>query len=356
MVLQSSAIQKFASVFSKTKKLDDIIFLDYSKDNAHAFFSTDTMAIRLSLPVEEILEDEKKAYALSYKTLMHIISSTSSFKLDANYGYCSAILSGSIDHNDSYLPELETVQFSFNDLSPITDSFTLTENLIPIFEKAIKYTDRESKLAQAQFIYIKNNKLVSSSNFRIYEYDLPFEGEFIIPADVAMFFIELGAGTKVSKTEKGEFLLEKDSIQIIFNAYSSPSMLPFFDDTHPVIKILDEVKKDGIKVEFDPNECREAITYMDFFARSVINNKTLFSSVGQEVSLSVNQNKYLFTQTKLDMELSFNFNLKHLSDIIKEVFPKKSTGMLTLLIHPTHNIFIVGISDNENVYLTKVNN
>jgi hypothetical protein len=360
MLITSASLKEFSSAISRLKLNDKetILFLDINKEANKALFyiSSGSQIIALDCPLNDIKEDEYKVYALAHKSFLHSLNMLSSFEMKSDYSYNSPVASGVFENNESYLPELDSIQTTIKEMSEKTFTFTASKDFITIIKKAIAYLDKDTKLISNKTIYCKDGKIVASSSYRIYEYFTDFTGEMLLPYEVATFLELLGPNTNIIITNNKEYILEKEDIKIYFGACTIPTLLPLFDSTHPILKVLQEVKSEGIKAELNTNDFSKAIDYMKFYANSVINNKTLFSFQKDETFLQSQENKYKLSFISCNESMEFFFNLGNFEELYSKVLIPGKIEKFNLYVHPKQNIYTIEISENEFIHLSKITN
>lgn len=356
MVINSTVLKDFLSLIGKLKVSNDILFFD--SISSKFFISTGNQVIQCSYSPEDIQENEKKSYAFACKPFFHVVGSTPSFSLKSDYTYDSPLISGKIESNEVYLSELEAIKVTLSDLykKNIVTTFDITSDFLHYFRNALMYLDKESKNIASKFIFIKDKKIISTSNYRIYQGSFDFDKTVNIPIDVATIIDYLGEGTQVSITDSNEFILRKDSFEIYLSAVSEGSIpeLPLFDETHAFSILMKKILDSGFTFDLDRIALSSAIKYMKFFANSITNNKTSLNIFNKEVTLSIGENKYRLPQIQEDFALSFSLNLSDVEKIFD--FLKKETEKISISVLEGSNIYISKISDNELVYLTKIVN
>lgn len=351
------------NIKSVTNVVSDFIYLDCADDNNHAFYvSTDTQAMKIPLDVSDISENEKKVYVINKSEFLHLISyAKDDLILNSEYEYqVNDVFKGKFAKNEDYADELPSRKVLFDNENEYELFMEVTPSVMEGLVRGSIFVEPDSIKPSERFLDIKNSKVFSYSNFRIYMDDIPLEStnECILSSEVIKSIESMGVGTIVLRN-KSSYLVT-NAQRSIFEYFSIPNDV----DIHPLFseKFQKSLNKTlGFnKITFDISEFKSKLDYISFYTNKTKNHLCFLNVKDSDFSFSINESFVSFSaemnKTEEFEEMSVPLDSSTLQLIVSKI--GKDCEKLTMYVSSDASnklvLFIFGDS-NETVVMSKIN-
>ena len=344
--------------------ISDFVYIDCTDESNYGFYvSTDTQATKIPLNISEISEDEKMIYVINKSEFMHLISYASEYiSLNSNYEYSSneGQMKGKFEKNEGFAEELESRKILFDNENEYDDFMEITPSIMNSLTKGSIFVAPDSIKPSERFLDIKNGKVFSYSNFKIYEDDIMVKEEGLLSLEIIKSIQSLGVGAIV-KSNKNSYLIS-NAQRSIFEYFSTPNDVDF----HPLFsdkfqKKLSECKNFN-HVKFDISELRDKLDYISYYANKNKNSMCFLKYIDDSVFIYTDDNTFVkLSKCEFDKHEEFSdFSVTIDCSALQMVVAKLSKDCETLNFYVSNKdenklILMIFGDSNETVIFSKLN-
>lgn len=336
----------------------NVVFIDTVKKAL--IVSSNTEAMMLSLDIKTDKEDNQSLFVFEKQDFLHAIKYINCITIDDEYNYKGEGVLGKFK-KDSNEYTSEIVQLTcdcFNHKEKFELIKTFEGNLLQQLLKSFIFVAPDSTRELEQYVYIKDNKIFSTSDTRVYLNTLCEQVNNVIINGKAIKFLS-------SLTDNG-FSLYKDNKNIMIE--NSDLMLFFTGDTIEYPPVLEQKFEEKYKSLFsdvsvtfnNKQEVVDKLDYMTHFSKELpnnfidieidkTNNKVIFSALENKIEVTD------VTINNIDCEtLNFKFNQSQFLNIIKTLSKEQFTIYLNK--DESRKLVVISFNNNEEIAIVaKIN-
>lgn len=343
--------------------VSDYVYIDCTNDDFALYLSSEREAIKIPLSVSSIKDDEKIIFVISKVDFVHLISFTTSneIEIDSNYKYISnnGVVKGKFESNKDFADTLESIKVLFIHSDEYSDFITVTPSILEKINRGAIFVSPNDIKSSYRNLNIKDKKIFSSSDFRIYINSIDeIENDGIISFDVLKSIQNLGVGAVLKKNN--DSILVCDSENTIYEYISIEMDVPYI----PVLEEKFQTKVQGLyettKVSLSCGELKDKLNYISFYSQKNPSSLGFLKIKDGKATVSSNE------ENVIDLEISSYEEMEVCEDEYR--LPFNVTSMLNILSklgkdnidiyaskNPSVKLFIIKFGENEEVILSKLN-
>jgi len=347
MILDLTSLKSFDSLLSIGKETPTCLISIVEKA---LYINDDNKFIRININLEATEQEIKNDVVLTLNKadLLHLIPYSSKVEIDSNNKYnTDTNIHGIFNSDSSQSYMYESLKELFNNKSEYNYCIENKDQYNQLVV-ANRFTNAEDKNNQAKFTFIKNNKIFSSSMYRIYINDFIFDNpieELILPCGLIDLLKYTNYPINISRQENSIYV-SSSNIDIIYATVDKVSVLPLFEE-----KFTSLQKKLFSSNYFTVNVINfiSKLDYLRFYAKEV-NNKASLTIKDTKVKIEVNNKNCELDMDSFFGEIEFSFNIDLIVSALK-IFSWKPEDTITIYENSDLNIFCVVINRIYNEYL-----
>lgn len=319
--------------------------------NNKMYFSNDTMSLQLHVPFENVTDE--KVFAIRCEDFLHIANYVDEMELTSNYKYKSKVAKGKFERNENFEDVVDSVKVQFDNSTTYNKVLTVDESTFGKFKRASIFVAPDDIKPSFRNLNIKDNKIFSSSDYRIYIDDIDIDRDIILSSDTLKFMFVMGVGTEI-KSNENSVLLTKDNISVYISSMREVAFIPVCESKFQSrLEPLYETNK----LVFDASELKNKLDFISFYAKENASNLTYFEYENGKCVLYTNDSNCVEVSCNSAVEneegiLKFPFNSLAMLNVIQKLSPKEIT--INVSKNPSEMLFILELSETERVILAKI--